>query len=179
MADHTSMNTKGGTGDFESRSSFAASALFKALFDQGMDLVKEAAAYLDGPGRSESKALGREANLLYSTESMLLTTRLMQMASWLLVHRAVGEGEMSAREAMTDKNRVAVTAPEARPAETLEQLPEGLRGLVERSQSMQERIVRLEQAIIDGAAESGAGGLSAQLEQLSAAFGPARAEGDS
>jgi regulator of CtrA degradation len=55
----------------------AASAAFKALFSEGMTLVEEAASYLDGPGRAESRALAGAASLAYSTESMRLTTRLM------------------------------------------------------------------------------------------------------
>lgn len=54
-----------------------------------MDLVEETAAYLDGVGCVEAKALDRAVNLTYATESMRLTTRLMQLASWLLLHRAV------------------------------------------------------------------------------------------
>ena len=73
----------------------AGSQAFAALFRDGMSLVEETAAYLDGPGRQESKKLERNAALAYATESMRLTTRLMQLASWLLLHRAVKEGEMT------------------------------------------------------------------------------------
>src|SRR6516165_4968496 len=73
----------------------AASQNFSQLFRDGMKLVEETAAYLDGPGRHESKQLDRSTALAYATESMRLTTRLMQLASWLLLHRAVNEGEMS------------------------------------------------------------------------------------
>ena len=67
----------------------AASQNFSRLFRDGMKLVEDTAAYLDGPGRRESKLLDRAASLAYATESMRLTTRLMQLASWLLLHRAV------------------------------------------------------------------------------------------
>ena len=36
---------------------FVASDAFRALFRDGMELVEETAAYLDGPGRAESKRL--------------------------------------------------------------------------------------------------------------------------
>src|SRR5258708_19120578 len=85
----------------------AASQNFSQLFRDGMKLVEETAAYLDGPGRQESKRLDRSASLCYATESMRLTTRPMQLASWLLLHRAVNEGEMSlaqaSKERMKDK----------------------------------------------------------------------------
>src|ERR1700722_14343256 len=81
----------------------ASSAAFKDLFREGMTLVEEAASYLDGPGRAESRALPRPAALAYSTESMRLTTRLMQVASWLLLQRAVNEGELSSSQAQAER----------------------------------------------------------------------------
>jgi regulator of CtrA degradation len=54
----------------------ATSDAFKALFKEGMGLVESSAAYLDGPGRLEAKALPRIEALAYASESMRLTTRL-------------------------------------------------------------------------------------------------------
>ena len=82
------------------------SAAFGTLFREGMDLVEETAAYLDGDGRTEAKALERSVSLTYATESMRLTTRLMQLASWLLLHRAVKEGEMTLSQANREKTKV-------------------------------------------------------------------------
>ena len=90
----------------------ASSQAFAALFRDGMALVEETAAYLDGPGRQESKALERKAALAYATESMRLTTRLMQLASWLLLHRAVKEGEMTLSQANKEKSKVKLAAGE-------------------------------------------------------------------
>ena len=53
----------------------AGSQAFANLFRDGMALVEETAAYLDGPGRQESKKLERSAALAYATESMRLTTQ--------------------------------------------------------------------------------------------------------
>ena len=85
---------------------FARSELFERTFREGMELVETAAVYLDGPGRQESKLLSRNAALAYASESMRLTTRLMQVASWLLVQRAVREGDMSAQEASDPRYRI-------------------------------------------------------------------------
>src|SRR6058998_4395941 len=93
----------------------AASQAFADLFRDGMSLVEQTAAYLDGPGRQESKKLSRNAALAYATESMRLTTRLMQLASWLLLHRAVKEGEMSLAQASREKSKVKFSAPEPGP----------------------------------------------------------------
>src|SRR5713101_3491831 len=93
----------------------AASQNFSRLFRDGMKLVEDTAAYLDGPGRRESKLLDRAASLAYATESMRLTTRLMQLASWLLLHRAVNEGEMSLAQANKDRMRIKLPAEEPPP----------------------------------------------------------------
>ena len=85
---------------------FARSELFERTFQEGMELVEETAAYLDGAGRKESKLLSRNAALAYAGESMRLTTRLMQIASWLLVQRAVREGDMPVSEAFQDRYSV-------------------------------------------------------------------------
>src|SRR5437763_3095787 len=90
----------------------ASSQLFADLFRDGMALVEETATYLDGPGRQESKKLERSAALAYATESMRLTTRLMQLASWLLLHRAVKEGEMTLFQANKEKSKVKLAAGE-------------------------------------------------------------------
>ena len=64
----------------------------------------------NGTGRSESKKLERTAAMVYATESMRLTTRLMQLASWLLLHRAVKEGEMTLAQAHKEKSKVRLAA---------------------------------------------------------------------
>src|SRR5215475_13797249 len=120
------------------------SAAFSTLFREGMDLVEETAAYLDGVGRAEAKALDRAASLTYATESMRLTTRLMQLASWLLLHRAVKEGEMSLAQANREKVKVKLTAADPAAKEILERVPEKLQGLIERTMALQARIRRLD-----------------------------------
>src|ERR1700679_202480 len=82
---------------------FTGSALFQRTFDEGMSLVEETARYLDGRGRDESRNLPRKAAVLYAGESMRVTTRLMQAASWLLIQRAVHDGEMDAQDASSDR----------------------------------------------------------------------------
>src|ERR1700687_2038953 len=111
----------------------AASQSFSTLFREGMKLVEETASYLDGLGRQESKKLDRSASLCYATESMRLTTRLRQLASWLLLHRAVNEGEMSLAQANKEKTKVKLAAGEPIDPNAINGLPEQLRALIERS----------------------------------------------
>ena len=64
-----------------------------------MALVEETARYLDGrAARKRARCRARRA-MLYAGESMRVTTRLMQAASWLLVQRAVHDGDMERRSA--------------------------------------------------------------------------------
>jgi regulator of CtrA degradation len=129
---------------------FVQSDAFRALFREGMGLVEETAAYLDGPGREESRKLERQAALAYASESMRLTTRLMQIASWLLVQRAVAEGEISSGQALQEKNRVRLTTQEPPRSRTdVDALPERLRELVGLAARMHARILHLDQLITD------------------------------
>ena len=152
----------------------ASSQAFAALFRDGMALVEETAAYLDGPGRKESKSLKRAAALTYATESMRLTTRLMQLASWLLLHRAVKEGEMSLAQVNQEKTKVKLSAGEPADEEALLALPGTLVGLIARSRKLLEQVRRLD-ANIHGSSSASASAEKAnpvekQLGLLKAAF---------
>jgi regulator of CtrA degradation len=122
----------------------ASSQAFADLFRDGMALVEDTAAYLDGAGRQESKRLQRNAALAYATESMRLTTRLMQLASWLLLHRAVKEGEMSLAQASKEKSKVKLSADEHISEQNMKLVPERLRALITRSQGLQRAVRRLD-----------------------------------
>jgi regulator of CtrA degradation len=149
----------------------AASQNFSQLFRDGMKLVEETAAYLDGPGRQESKQLDRSTSLGYATESMRLTTRLMQLASWLLLHRAVNEGEMSLAQANKERMKVKLE-PDERPEDAGMVLPERLTGLIVRSKKLQDEVRRLDATIHAPMPEAHSGGnpLEHQLGILRAAF---------
>src|SRR6476646_12128929 len=125
----------------------ANSQVVADLFRDGMALVEETATYLDGPGRQESKKLVRAAALAYATESMRLTTRLMQLASWLLLHRAVKEGEMSLAQASQEKAKVKLSPIDTTDQHNLPMLPAQLRDLIARSQKLQVRVRQLDTTI--------------------------------
>jgi regulator of CtrA degradation len=149
----------------------AGSQAFSLLFREGMALVEETAGYLDGPGRRESKLLERSAALAYATESMRLTTRLMQLASWLLLHRAVNEGEMSLAQASKEKTKVKLATGDHGDADVVRLLPERLRDLIDRSIRLQERVRRLDTTIHSAvAAEADDNPVERQVRLLRAAF---------
>jgi regulator of CtrA degradation len=141
------MSDKSANGAVSFGARLAGSQAFADLFRDGMALVEETAAYLDGPGRQESKKLERTSALAYATESMRLTTRLMQLASWLLLHRAVKEGEMSLAQANKEKAKVKLSGSEQNDEHNLKLLPERLRGLIQRSKALQTAVRRLDATI--------------------------------
>ncbi len=122
----------------------AGSQAFADLFRDGVALVEETAAYLDGPVRQESKKLERSGALAYATESMRLTTGLLQLASCLLLHRAVKEGEMSLAQANREKAKVKLSAGEHADEQNIKLVPEHLRVLIMRSKALQRAIRRLD-----------------------------------
>src|SRR5688572_6844441 len=151
----------------------ANSPLFATLFRDGMALVEETAAYLDGPGRQQSKDLGRGPALAYATESMRLTTRLMQLASWLLLHRAVKEGEMSLAQANIEKAKVKLSPIDTTDPNNIALLPAELRELIERSRVLQSKVRRLDTTIHAPpvAPQGHESPVERQLGLLKAAFG--------
>jgi regulator of CtrA degradation len=126
---------------------FAQSDQFRTVFREGMALVEAAATYLDGDGRKEARKLQPPHSLAYATESMRLTTRLMQLASWLLLHRAVKEGEMSLAQAHKEKAKVKLSAGEQADEQNIKLLPERLRVLIQRSRMLQTAVRRLDATI--------------------------------
>ena len=134
--------TEAGAVSFSER--LASSQAFAIIFRDGMALVEETASYLDGAGRSESKRLERSAALVYATESMRLTTRLMQLASWLLLHRAVKEGEMTLAQAHKEKSKVRLAACDPGDAKSIALLPAKLQDLIARSTKLQAQVRRLD-----------------------------------
>lgn len=148
---------------------FAASELFDRTFREGMELVEETADYLDGEGRREAKLLSRAGALAYAGESMKLTTRLMQIASWLLVQRAVREGDMSPDAACDARYRLAERKPDAEPSSL--ELPIALVEYSVRADRLHDRIVHLDRRMyLDEAPAEASNPVQAQLGRLEAAF---------
>jgi regulator of CtrA degradation len=157
-----------------------ASGGFTLLYKEGMSLIEEVAAYLDGEGRNESRGLPREAGFVYATESMRLTTRLMQLASWLLLQRAVNEGELTPENARLEKEKVRFSAtPDNRGGPGYSDLPERLRTYIGQGDRLFERVQQFDKLERGGIAEAAPsiseGSIGDQLARLRAAFGKLQA----
>jgi regulator of CtrA degradation len=153
---------------------FARSELFERTFQEGMELVEQTASYLDGEGRQESKLLSRNAALAYAAESMRLTTRLMQVASWLLVQRAVREGDMAPAAACEDRYRLnADDVAKAAEAEAARgELPRGLTRLGDRAERLYERVRHLDKRMyLESQTNEPANPVLSHMDKLRSAFG--------
>ncbi len=154
-----------------------ASDKFKPLYSDGMKLVEEAAAYLDGDGRIDAKKMSRVAATLYAAESMRLTTRLMQVASWLLLQRAANNGEMSMAQVAEEKSKVQLETPSAsRVTQSWEELPLKFLSIVDRSLLLQALVKRLDEEVYPKKQITAEGDVRRnpvvdQMDLLKAAFG--------
>ena len=143
---------------------FAGSEMFDRLFKEGMALVEEAATYLDGPGRADSRKLNRELALVYAAESMEVTTRLMQAASWLVVQRAVREKDMKVDEAGDEKYRIAKPG-EPHPCDRAV-MPAPLMALVDRSRALYERVWRFDSTLFSESPQPADNHVMKQIDRL-------------
>jgi regulator of CtrA degradation len=138
--------------------------------------VEEAASYLDGDGRAAARQLSRIAATLYAAESMRLTTRLMQVASWLLLQRASRSGEMTPEQVLSEKAKVRLDTDSA--PETVvgwEEIPLSYCDIVHRSLRLQARVRQMDNEIYkEGSAEQkrvfSANPVSDQINLLATAF---------
>jgi len=154
---------------------FESSLKFEQVFKEGMALVERTAAYLDGAGRREAKSLSGAATVLYVTESMRLTTRLLDLASWLLIRRELRDGAISDDEARAKRERIKLKSF-GRPSHTkgFADLPAGLRALVQESFALYDRIMMLDRSIAVEGHEPAAdirNPVAEQMERLREAFG--------
>ncbi len=173
MAGKTENKTYGDGVTVSFGAKFARSDQFKTVFREGMALVESAAAYLDGDGRKEARQLKPPHSLAYATESMRLTTRLMQLASWLLIRRAVTEGELTPEQAVEEQRKIKLPVEDSGPVRDLEALPERLQALIAESVKLQEHVVRLDQMMDfkQPEPEDAHHPVGAQFSRLQAAFG--------
>ncbi|GLK82188.1 DUF1465 family protein [Ancylobacter defluvii] len=147
-----------------------ASPAFAALFAEGIALIDESADYLDGPGRADAAALERRARAAYAEASRRLTTRLMNLTSWLLLQKAVAEGDMSAETARREADKVELGADAPAP-ETEDRLPAPLAALILRSLDLERRVRQLDAALrARRPAERPINAVAGQIGRLRSAF---------
>ncbi len=130
---------------------YLTSERFQSIYREGMELVEETARYLDGDGRGEGKSLKGATSLSYATESMRLTTRLMNIASWLLIRRSVNNGEMTQERARRERLKLKIDSI-GRPSHIkgFDELPARLQALITASFGLQDKVIKLDRLFEGG-----------------------------
>lgn len=118
--------------------------LIDSLYVEAMLLADEARAYFDEVGRNERDMLDPLARVLFSCESMKVTTRLMHVIAWLLTQRAVSIGELKPKDALDPSRRLG-DAPDTE-EDKLVGLPDQARLLVGASIDLHRRVGRFDRA---------------------------------
>lgn len=119
-----------------------AKRLIDSLYVEAMVMADEVRAYFDETGREARDMLDPIDRVLFSCESLKVTTRLMHVIAWLLTQRAVEAGEMSSDGARDDSRRLGDSIDTDR--ETLGRLPWEARTLIEGSIDLHARVARVE-----------------------------------
>jgi regulator of CtrA degradation len=118
--------------------------LIDSLYTEAMLLADEARAYFDEMGRDERDMLDAMTRVVFSCESLKVTTRLMHVIAWLLTQRAVDAGELPSRDALDPSRRLG-SAPETDGA-SFDAMPVAAQGLIAASQDLYRRVSRIESA---------------------------------
>ena len=119
-------------------------ALIDSLYTESMLLADEARAYFDVVGREQRDMLGAMDRVVFSCESLKVTTRLMHSIAWLLTQRAVAAGEIAPVEARHPSRRLG-EAP-VTDAAALDAMPVAAHHLIAASIDLHRRIARLDAA---------------------------------
>ena len=127
----------------------AETALFTRTYDEALDLIVETRNYMVHMRPSIRRPRGSGENLRLSCEALRVTSRLTQVMAWLMLQRAVHDGEISVHEACAQQNRLSgqsVCLDDSMRED--HEIPPGLRSLLYRSLHLYQRIARLEEMVV-------------------------------
>jgi regulator of CtrA degradation len=133
--------------------------LIDSLYTESMLLADEARGYFDELGRNEREALSAMNRVMFSCESLKVTTRLMHVIAWLLTQRAIDAGELPRREALDPSRRLG-EAPESDDA-AFATMPPIAQGLIVASIDLYRRV-----ALLDAAQETVAPPVASPVQSL-------------
>lgn len=140
--------------------------LIDSLYVESMLLADEARGYFDDAGRDDRDALDSLSRVIFSCESMKVTTRLMHVIAWLLTQRAVCVGELRAADALDPSRRLG-DGPET-DDHIVAVLPDAAKVLVVASMDLHRRVARFDKT--QGSPKLVASPVEAMQRRLAMAF---------
>ena len=121
---------------------------FSRTYDEALVLVVEARDYLVNNLATDRGEASFGDRVIYDCETMRLTTRLTQVMAWLLIQRAVHEGEIGADEAKQEECRLGGREVCLdNDLDMVAALPAHLGALMGRSLTLYQRIARLDEMV--------------------------------
>ena len=141
-----------------------ARRLVDGLYLETMVLADEARSYFEEAGRIERNAMAPLDRVVFSCESLKVTTRLMHVIAWLLTQKAIDAGEMPPEAAHAPSRRLG--SPVGTDDDALAKVPADARSLIAASIDLYRRVERLDQGLdVAGPAPSPARSLMSKLER--------------
>ncbi len=123
-------------------------AFISRTYDEAMSLLVETRNYLSFRQSADGARIQPMDRLKLTREAFRLTSRLAQVMAWLMLRRAVINGEIADAEARRPEHRLAGhDVCLARADDLGDWLPDGMRGLLERSRALYERVARLDRLL--------------------------------
>jgi regulator of CtrA degradation len=121
-------------------------AFFNGTYNETMVLLVEARNYMTNKAPAARMAVAEDKRLMLSCESLRITCRLTQVMAWVLAQRAAHTGEISSNDLLGDEFQLGGTKVclDTSLGEA-EELPKGVRSLLERSYNLYTRVRRLDQ----------------------------------
>jgi regulator of CtrA degradation len=127
-------------------------SFFSRTYDESVDLLHEAKAYLAEAQAQEAAAYGVAGRAVVAQETTRLIARLTQVMAWLLVRKAVHAGEMSSDEALDRRHRLSGHSVCLAEGQVANLMPETrLAQLMDRSRRLYVRVSRLDDMLERGA----------------------------
>lgn len=131
------------------RGGLVETTFFGRTYDEALQLVTEARDYfVNNMGMDRRGGANISDRLLYDCETLRLSTRLTQVMAWLLMQRAVHEGEIAFEDLVQEEYRLGGRdVCLDNDSDVLETLPPHLRSLMERSLKLYQRVARLDEMV--------------------------------
>lgn len=145
------------------------------LYQEAVNMADEARTYFAMYSKLDREKLPPIDRVLYTCESLRISTRLMHVISWLMVRKAVARGEISAEDGLRAERRLGdAELCQMTEADALRRMPPMVASLSYRSQSVFDRAWRMEQDML-AMAENGHGpslgiGARALLDRLESVY---------
>lgn len=125
-----------------------SAAFFNRTYDETMALLVEARNYVAYHDAVDQRNLPPQIRLQVSYETLRVTSRLTQVMAWLLAQKAVHAGELTMDQLASEEYALSggdICSDPSGPEN--EELPAGLRSLLDRSYRLYMRVVRLDEQV--------------------------------